>query len=1204
VSIFTDGGEWYQDVGGPVRLFTNRFQAVRAVAARINDDPPARTVTYFIGVAGSGKSSLMRHIREHCCFRLAREDWREVTSYADEVFKWSLARAPSAQPVPVAYIDFGMRPDGEYRPQEPLGALFMLKRQLSRYKVRTPRFDLAALTYYRKSGTDVSQRLPALFPPSEQGLAAEMTDALLSLPVLRSVMDLSEAVERRLDEVFRRRRVQQRVSREIALRILSMPGEPDLADALPGFFAADLADSLTVLGEHERIVLMFDTYEALLGEAVPGADGYAVDPYGPRWFRSLLGNLPTANGVVPIVAGRIRPGWAGATSESIPDRFVEFRPVGPLGTEFADRYLATAGVDDAAFRAALVDYASIAPGQVYALLLGLCADLLHVAETNAVSLDASRLPGGIMLDDKTRRMTGRLLSWADPGLASTVTAMSACRSFDLALFRYLGDVLGFPHDDADFARLTAFSFVAPTTRAVVAAEPRAAPSDVSGAYEVHRVLRQTLSEIEPVDTRAAHRALIDYFEAGSEHLLNQVEATYYRNQVDPRDGVRAWLDAMRSALALGRYDYCRTYVALLPDLEVETEQERHACVYASARAAIGLGRWADAETMLQGLPEESGHALLLKADLAFLRGQFVRSEELTKRALAAAPGGLARLPFLFRVAELYLYLGYHLEARALCAEAEQLAARANERVVSANEQARFLFLDGEVAFFAGDLDAARDSFRRAHETIESLDNKDRDQALQANLRQDDALVSAIDGDWAKAVRASVEALEIRRKIADARGIAHSLNGLGIAQGGSGDIAAAEASFSQAAEAAAALGDDLLVGKISRASGEAAMVAGRYNVAQARLDRALVQLTRVGIDYDVAHAQLTLARLKALLGDHLGQVALWDEARRVIESRTYLSLYTLFPEARPPSAAPVREGLIGFATGDAVGVPWEGRRPDEIVVDDIAKLPTREGWPRGATSDDTEALLVVADHLIATQGKGDARGFLTVLGAARDDLRGIGETTQAALDRFAETGKAERASTGATNGALVRGLPIGWAYPLFRAPERRVVVELITTTTHGDEVALAAAQAIAAMAAVAVEGVPVAAVLAAGLDELNEQVNAHPGIAAPLEAVRHWTPGPDGVPMSAAGTFGAVLHLLDRLPAEVGLADAQVAAVALGGDTDSVAAVLGGILACRASDASVGLPWTGQVALADPGELDRVAQGLHELRRATYRGQVT
>jgi ADP-ribosyl-[dinitrogen reductase] hydrolase len=57
------------------------------------------------------------------------------------------------------------------------------------------------------------------------------------------------------------------------------------------------------------------------------------------------------------------------------------------------------------------------------------------------------------------------------------------------------------------------------------------------------------------------------------------------------------------------------------------------------------------------------------------------------------------------------------------------------------------------------------------------------------------------------------------------------------------------------------------------------------------------------------------------------------------------------------------------------------------------------------------------------------------------------------------------------------------------------------------------------------------------------------------------------------------------------------AVSLGGDTDTVAAITGGILGCRSADVTIG--WLDHVMLQPAAELDRLAIGLRELRRAAY-----
>src|SRR3954454_1095396 len=83
---------------------------------------------------------------------------------------------------------------------------------------------------------------------------------------------------------------------------------------------------------------------------------------------------------------------------------------------------------------------------------------------------------------------------------------------------------------------------------------------------------------------------------------------------------------------------------------------------------------------------------------------------------------------------------------------------------------------------------------------------------------------------------------------------------------------------------------------------------------------------------------------------------------------------------------IRAALVAFAAGDALGVPWEGSAPDQVGA--LEPLGVREGWPRGATSDDTAQLLLAAEALIEAP-EAPERAFLERLSAALPDIRGAG-----------------------------------------------------------------------------------------------------------------------------------------------------------------------------------------------------------------------
>jgi len=75
--------------------------------------------------------------------------------------------------------------------------------------------------------------------------------------------------------------------------------------------------------------------------------------------------------------------------------------------------------------------------------------------------------------------------------------------------------------------------------------------------------------------------------------------------------MRTWPTVARQAVVR-----CWALITLLADLPAG-EAERSRFTYRVASADIGLGRWAEAESLLDSLPAGSAHGTLLLAELAF-----------------------------------------------------------------------------------------------------------------------------------------------------------------------------------------------------------------------------------------------------------------------------------------------------------------------------------------------------------------------------------------------------------------------------------------------------------------------------------------------------------------------------------------------------------------------------------------------------------
>jgi ADP-ribosyl-[dinitrogen reductase] hydrolase len=338
---------------------------------------------------------------------------------------------------------------------------------------------------------------------------------------------------------------------------------------------------------------------------------------------------------------------------------------------------------------------------------------------------------------------------------------------------------------------------------------------------------------------------------------------------------------------------------------------------------------------------------------------------------------------------------------------------------------------------------------------------------------------------------------------------------------------------------------------------------------------------------------------------------------------------------PTTEDRIKAALLAYAAGDAAGVPWEGLPPKEIQRDRIAELPNniagyQRGDPVGSVSDDTEQTIVVARYLIDQGPVLDPAEFLMRLAAT--SMRGIGPSTRAAIERFRCTGELY-ATTGDTNGAPMRILPVGWA--ISDPVKRREIARGLSRTTHGGERALASACVMAAMASATLEpDATIPSVIEAACIEMTHQQEdlcapiwrttgsdmpqavqaAHtyamglnndmypPDMDWDMRRKRRFDPViNDHMNLDAVDTVANVVYVLrqtyrsrDRLN-RINVADGIRTAVSLGWDTDTVAAMVGGLLGGLTGDVS-SIHWLAQTEQPDTAELDAIASGLAQLRK--------
>ena len=207
-------------------------------------------------------------------------------------------------------------------------------------------------------------------------------------------------------------------------------------------------------------------------------------------------------------------------------------------------------------------------------------------------------------------------------------------------------------------------------------------------------------------------------------------------------------------------------------------------------------------------------------------------------------------------------------------------------------------------------------------------------------------------------------------------------------------------------------------------------------------------------------------------------------------------------------------------------------------------------------------------------------FLADLAGQEPAIRGLGPTTTAAIERFRRD-QAVGSPGRATNGAAMRALPIGWVLPHDQAERRRQVTIAMSQATHADPAALVAACVISACASWALEGASPSLLLEVAAEEAREAaqgVGADERLAEMLTQVstETWQPPANGISLDPYDTVAAALWCATRATS---LRSGLVSAAQLGGDTDTVAALVGCKLTAELVRAE--LPWHQLVVLPEP-----------------------
>jgi tetratricopeptide (TPR) repeat protein len=568
-------------------LFTDRYELTRLFAEYLNEEPSRKTILFFHGDGGNGKSLLLKFLRQNCCKRFLPETWQQLQAIPkDEVAKVA-AYIENAKPgedcilVPAVLLDFSQNLIGD-RLKSPFDGLLMLRRNLADafadlpYRLRFPLYDFACVWYFYKTGN--LEQAKELLPSDEMDFIAGIVDAVSDTSYASIGKAVLGVFGKHLGEKFKLYLQKRGLKEEDVKKIQGMEPHTELIDALPCLFAKDLNAAMAQQEELKRIVLFFDAHEAFWGHQrnLPEEVFFQRD----EWLRRLLRARDLSAGIVAVVAGREKPRWAEATRSAIPQQYLDTQLVGHFSPTDARDYLQKADIQDAALQQSLIDYASVAAEEVHPLYLGLCADVVLAARAQGKILTPDDFPTAPETPDKSRALINRLLRYVDKEVEVAVHALSACRAFDFELYLKLGQALHFHATHAAFFDiLTRFSFV-------WQAQQRG-----ENWYRIHDLLRRLDDESGNEITRRAHEVLEQHYRERGE----VAEAIYHANRLDWLRGVMEWTGIFAQALQLSRYEQCRTLLEVRSELSIQSDFQLGDVSLYEGIYFTQLARYAEAE---------------------------------------------------------------------------------------------------------------------------------------------------------------------------------------------------------------------------------------------------------------------------------------------------------------------------------------------------------------------------------------------------------------------------------------------------------------------------------------------------------------------------------------------------------------------------------------------------------------------------------
>ena len=293
-----------------------------------------------------------------------------------------------------------------------------------------------------------------------------------------------------------------------------------------------------------------------------------------------------------------------------------------------------------------------------------------------------------------------------------------------------------------------------------------------------------------------------------------------------------------------------------------------------------------------------------------------------------------------------------------------------------------------------------------------------------------------------------------------------------------------------------------------------------------------------------------------------------------------------------TAAKTLSGLMGLCVGDALGVPVEFTSRAERVKSPVTTMLGYGTWnqPPGTWSDDSSLSFCLAECLCRGYSL-DAiansfwRWYKEAYWTPRGDVFDIGQTTHTAIMRLKQGvvphqagGKVENNNG---NGSLMRILPMAYCHRNLTLGELLARVHDVSAITHAHARSQMACGIYISIAVALLEGADLQTAYLQGLQDIQTIYSVREFLLEKPHFGRVFSGEIAKVPVEEINSGGYVIDTLESslwcLLNSSSYSEAVLKAINLGGDTDTTAAVTGGLAGIYYGVENIPQKWMNQIA---------------------------